>query len=798
MTAGPSASAPGDSWDKLAAYRAKRDAARTPEPMGHRAPGSKSSRRGGPSEGRFVIQEHHARSLHWDLRLEHQGVLASWALPKGLPDVPERNHFAVRTEDHPLEYADFEGAIPKGEYGGGHMAIWDAGRYEAEKWTEAEVKFVLHGARAAGSYALFRTDGRNWMIHRHGTSVRADPLPSSVRPMLAAAGPLPTEEGQWAYEVKWDGVRAILFVEGGRVRVQSRNDLDVTVSYPELAALGEFLGMTTCVLDGEIVALADDGRPSFSRLQHRMHVTDRREAQRRAAAEPVTFVAFDLLYLDGHALAAEPYDVRRERLEALQLSGPGFTTTDSFRDLHGPDVLAAAVQNGLEGVVAKRRAAPYRPGRRGPDWIKVKAVRTQEVVIGGWTEGRGERRGELGALLLGIPEGRGLRYVGKVGTGFGVDDRRALLVALGPLARRTSPFVPLPPEREAAGAHYVRPRLVGEVSFGEWTDADRLRHPVWRGLRPDKTPEDVAVETPGTGGNSARTAIGGRELHVTNLTKVLFPYCGFTKGQLIDYYVRIAPVMLPHLRGRPLTMKRFPDGVDGKAFFEKRVPSHAPDWVRSVEVPSGHAKGGTIPYVLIDDVPTLAWAANLGAVELHVPLWHVGRRRTLPAPPDHMVFDLDPGDGASVVECCVVAGFLRKALARVGTESLAKTSGSKGLQLYATVGPRTTWEALRLRAHELARKLEADHRDLVVSNMRKSLRQGRVLIDWSQNHPAKTTAAVYSVRARPTPTVSTPVTDAEVDRCARRGDPGLLQFETDAVLRRVERHGDLFASLGLA
>ena len=395
--------------------------------------------------------------------------------------------------------------------------------------------------------------------------------------------------------------------------------------------------------------------------------------------------------------------------------------------------------------------------------------------------------------------------MGKVGTGFGVDDRRALLVALGPLARRTSPFVSTPPEREAAGAHYVRPRLVGEVSFGEWTDADRLRHPVWRGLRPDKAPREVAIEAAGEavsggggGTSSTRTAIGGRELHVTNLAKVLYPACGFTKGQLIDYYVRVAPVILPHLKGRPLTMKRFPDGVDGKAFFEKRVPSHAPDWVRSVRVPSGHAEGGTIPYVLIDDVPTLAWAANLGAVELHVPLWHVGRRRTLPAPPDHMVFDLDPGEGASVVECCVVAGLLRRELARGGTESLAKTSGSKGLQLYAPVGPRTTWEALRLRAHDLARKLETDHRDLVVSNMRKSLRRGRVLIDWSQNHPAKTTVAAYSVRARPTPTVSTPVTDAEVDRCARRGDPGLLQFETDAVLRRVVRHGDLFAPLGLA
>ncbi|HXY26908.1 MAG TPA: DNA ligase D, partial [Acidimicrobiales bacterium] len=678
-----------------------------------------------------MIQEHHARSLHWDLRLEHDGVLASWALPKGLPDSPAQNHLAVHTEDHPLEYAEFEGEIPQGEYGGGLTAIWDSGRYDAEKWTESEVKFVLHGTRAAGSFVLFRTEGRNWMIHRHGASVRTDPLPSSVRPMLAVAGGLPDGAdggaGDWAYEVKWDGIRAILFVEGGRVRARSRNDLDLTASFPEVAAVGEFLGMTTCVLDGEIVALGEDGRPSFSALQHRMQVADRREARRRAAAEPVTFVAFDVLYLDGHSLVAEPYDTRRARLESLHLSGPGFTTTDSFTGVPGRDVLAAAEQNGLEGVVAKQRSSPYRAGRRHPDWVKVKAVRTQEVVIGGWTEGRGERRGELGALLLGMPDAGGLRYVGKVGTGFGADDRRALLAALRPLARRTSPFQPPPPGREAAGAHFVRPDLVGEVSYGEWTSAGRLRHPVWRGLRADKAPVDVVVEAGTTtpAASSAHTTIAGRELSVSNLDKVLFPRCGFTKGQLIDYYVRIAPAMLPHLKERPLTMKRFPDGVEGKSFFEKHIPAHAPDWVRSVDVPSRHARGGAIPYVLVDDVPALAWAANLGAVELHVPLWHTGRRRSLPAPPDHMVFDLDPGAGTSIVECCMVAGYLRAELARDGTECLAKTSGSKGLQLYAAVGPHTTWEVLRARAHGLARKLETDHRDLVVSNMRRSLRQGR-------------------------------------------------------------------------
>ena len=387
------------STGKLDTYRAKRNPRKTPEPMGRRRATDKA-------RPRFVIQEHHARSLHWDLRLERDGVLVSWAIPKGLPESPDENRLAVHTEDHPLEYATFEGDIPRGEYGGGRMNIWDTGYYDVEKWSDREVKFVLHGAKASGSFVLFQTKDRNWMIHRHGPSTRSDPLPTSIKPMLAVPGRLPQDDANWAFEIKWDGIRAILFVEGGRVRAQSRNDLDISSSFPELADIGEFLGMTTCVLDGEVVALGEDGRPSFSRLQHRMHVANQREARRRATSDPVSFVAFDLLYLDGHSLLTLPYDDRRARLEALHLSGPTFTTTESFRDVSGRDILAATVQNGLEGVVAKRRDSPYRAGRRHPDWLKVKSFRTQEVVIGGWTEGRGEREGGLGALLLGRPRRR--------------------------------------------------------------------------------------------------------------------------------------------------------------------------------------------------------------------------------------------------------------------------------------------------------------------------------------------------------------------------------------------------------
>ena len=292
--------------------------------------------------------------------------------------------------------------------------------------------------------------------------------------------------------------------------------------------------------------------------------------------------------------------------------------------------------------------------------------------------------------------------------------------------------------------------------------------------------------------DSNRVAVGGRELTVTNLDKVLYPATGFTKGQVIEYYMRIGEVMLPHLADRPITMKRYPNGVDQKYFFEKHSPDHAPEWIPHLDVPSDHGQE-TISYSVIDDQPSLAWAANLAALELHVPLWHAGRRRKLPGPPDHMVFDLDPGEGATIVECSRVAAMIAGQLDEQGLEAWAKTSGSKGLQLYVPLGPRATWDRAREDAHSLARSLEQSSPDLVVSNMRKSLRRGKVLIDWSQNHPAKTTVAVYSLRGRPEPTVSTPVTWEEVNHCAEQGRPELLRFTADDVLGRVAEHGDLFA-----
>jgi bifunctional non-homologous end joining protein LigD len=475
--------------EPLGEYRAKRDFGQTPEPSGDGAPGE-----GAPGP-RFVVQEHHARSLHWDLRLEHDGALASWAVPKGIPPDPAKNHLAVRTEDHPLEYLDFHGDIPEGEYGAGTMRIWDRGTYEPHKFREDEVMVTFHGERLHGRYVLFRTRGKDWMIHRMDPPEDPDrePMPDRIEPMLARSGPLPPDDGRWAYEIKWDGVRAIAYVDGGRMRLASRNGRDITPRYPELREFGRSLGATQTILDGEVVALDENGRPSFQRLQGRMHLTSEHAVRRLAEREPVSYVIFDLLFHDGHSLLALPYAERRERLLALDLNGPTWRTP-AHHVGDGAALLEASRAQGLEGVLAKRLDCPYTPGKRSSAWIKVKNVRRADVVIGGWMPGEGNRSGRIGALLVGYYEEGELRYAGRVGTGFDQAELERLQRLLDPLERPTSPFAGRQPPK---AARFVEPRLVCTVEYSEWTQARTLRHPVYKGLRDDVAPEDVAFDDAG-------------------------------------------------------------------------------------------------------------------------------------------------------------------------------------------------------------------------------------------------------------------------------------------------------------
>jgi bifunctional non-homologous end joining protein LigD len=469
----------------LDSYHRKRDFSATPEPSGDAADADGRT-------ARFVVQEHHARSLHWDLRLERDGVLASWAVPKGIPPDPRKNHLAVRTEDHPIEYLDFHGEIPAGQYGAGTMAIWDHGTYETHKWRDKEVMVTFHGERLEGRYVLFRTDGNNWMIHRMDPPADPDrePMPERIEPMLARTGDLPPDDDRWAYEIKWDGVRAIGYAEGGRLRLASRNGRDITPRYPELRELGRALAGRDAVIDGEVVAFDAEGRPSFQRLQSRMHLTSEHAVRRLSQSDPVAYIIFDLLWLDGHSLMALPYAERRERLLELGLNGATWQTPASHVG-DGAALLAASAARGLEGIIAKRLDCPYTPGRRSTGWVKVKNVRETDVVIGGWLEGEGRRGGRLGALVVGFYEDGELRYAGRVGSGFDEAELNRVGGILAPLARDDSPFTGRQPPGET---HFVEPRLVARVAYGEWTQARTLRHPVYKGLRDDVAPETVVFD----------------------------------------------------------------------------------------------------------------------------------------------------------------------------------------------------------------------------------------------------------------------------------------------------------------
>ncbi|MDQ1182689.1 ATP-dependent DNA ligase [Rhodococcus sp. SORGH_AS_0301] len=463
--------------DSLGPYRGKRTASRTPEPV----PTTSTTRES--ADPIFVIQEHHARRLHYDFRLERDGVLVSWAVPKNLPTDEKKNHLAVHTEDHPMDYASFEGTIPQGEYGGGEVSVWDHGTFTTEKWRDDEVIVELAGERVAGRYALIRTDGDQWLVHR--MTSRPQPtrteLPQHLRPMLASAGTLSgLETDEWSFEGKWDGVRIVATLDHGDVVLESRTGQDLTRRYAGITALAADLSDHAVVLDGEAVVYRADGVTSFQALQD-------------AHPDDVQFICFDILHLDGTDLTGKKFTDRRKILELL-LTGLETATVSPLLPGTAAGALSESERRGWEGIVAKRRDSTYEVGRRSTSWIKVKNWRTQEVVIGGWRAGKGSRTGSIGSLLLGIPSENGLHYVGRVGTGFTERQRADLLTLLRPSVVDESPFDDPLPTADRRDATWVAPTVVGEVRFFEWTDGGSLRHPSWRGLREDKTVEDVHRE----------------------------------------------------------------------------------------------------------------------------------------------------------------------------------------------------------------------------------------------------------------------------------------------------------------
>jgi bifunctional non-homologous end joining protein LigD len=736
---------------------------KTPEPFTGRR-----SRERAPA---FVVQRHHARRLHYDFRLERNGALASWAVPKGVPLEPGARVLAVHVEDHPLDYASFEGEIPKGQYGAGTVEIWDRGTYDlVEEKRDGGLTVRLHGERLDGTWTLVpaKLDGdpKNWLLirKRDGRSAARN----DYKPMLATLSSELPRGDDWLYEVKWDGYRALGYVRAGDARLVSRNGNDLTGRFPVIArALGRAAKSPDCVLDGEVCALDEQGRPSFSAMQQGRPGT------------AIVYAAFDLLEVDGEPIVDRPLGERRDRLQRiLDTRGKVVQVSGAFED--GEALLAAATERGLEGVMAKRAGSRYAEGRRTRDWLKIKTHGRQEFVICGWTRGQGRRSGRLGALVLGAYRGDELRWVGNCGTGFtdrGIDE---VLEKLEPLRRDTSPFavVPRMPKVRSADVIWVEPELVCEVAFAEWTHDDHLRAPSFQGLRDDKPARAVRLERP------AKVEEG--RVRLSNLEKVFWPDEGITKGDLIDYYRAVAPVLVPHLRGRPFTMRRYPDGAFGKAFFQKDAPSHMPDWIRTyraqVSTREAPRRKRWISTPIVDNRDALLWMVNMGCIDMNT--WY--SRVDRPDRPDFVLFDLDPSPGAGFAETVQVALLVKEALDAIGLTSFPKTSSADGMHVLVPVERRYTFDDTREFSEIVAGAIARAHRDLATTEWSKSRRRG-VLIDSNQNGEGKTIASPYSVRPRAGAPVSTPLRWDEVT-----GELDPSAFTMDVVLERVRELGDLF------
>ena len=753
---------------KLAEYKKKRDPKKTPEPFGGKKRGKAPI---------FVVQRHDARRLHYDFRLERNGALASWAVPKGPPLEPGQQHLAVHVEDHPIEYATFEGEIPKGNYGAGTVEIWDNGTYELlEEKKDGGLTVRLHGKRLNGTYALVPAhlsgDEKNWLIVRKkDDTAPAARKPRRYAPMLATlADDVPG--GDWIYEIKWDGYRIIATVAGGDPELRTRKDQDYTKRFENVAKeLVKALKTPDCVVDGEVCALDEEGRPSFSAMQQGKRGT------------PIVYYVFDLLEVEGEPIIDLPLEDRRERLEKLlDKRNKMVRFSETFDD--GESLLEAAEKQGLEGIMAKRLGSRYLPGKRSREWLKIKGHGRQEFVVAGYTRGKGRREGTLGSLVLATYQGGDLVYVGNVGTGFNDREIDRLLKKLKPLERQTPPFrtVPKMPRVKKGDVVWVEPKLVAEVEFVEWTHDGHLRAPSYKGLREDKEATEVRREEP----FPAEVRKGNRVFKPSNVDKLFWPDEGITKGDLLSYYHRVAPVLIPHLKDRPFTMKRYPDGWQGKFFFQKDAPKGMPDWIPTasivVSTREKPRQRRRIDAPLVNDELALLWMVNMGCIDLNT--WY--SRVDKPERPDFVLFDLDPSPDVGFRETVQVALLVKEALDALGLVSFCKTSGADGIHVLAPVERRHTYDDAREFAEIVARALASTHRGLVTTEWSKAKRKG-VLIDANQNGEGKTIASVYSVRPKEGAPVSTPLRWEEVDE---KLDPAALTM--DAVRQRIAEHGDLF------
>jgi bifunctional non-homologous end joining protein LigD len=928
----------------LEEYRRKRDFKQTPEPSGEPAGRADEGRSAWdllPHGHRFCVQKHRATRMHFDFRLEHDGVLLSWAIPRGPTLDPAKKRLAVQTEDHPIDYGEFEGVIPSG-YGAGTVMLWDIGTYEWIKESAADLerslsrgdlKFRLHGSKLSGEFALVRigdrgrqyggsSDGtRNWLMLKkrddsvvegfeaidldvsvktgrslaeiardsggdpremrraraRGESAAPSPQPASGEPprapspMLATPIDKPFSQEGWIFELKYDGIRAMVSVAGDAIRITGRRGGDETSRYPEAGAIRAGIRARQAVIDGELVVLDADGRPSFERLQQRINVVREADVRRVAGAHPVTFVAFDLLQLEGRDLLTTELRIRKKTLRETIVDSPHIMFA-AHVERDGISLFEEARKSGIEGIVGKRADSPYRSGVRSPDWVKIKSWRSQSCVIVGYTAGRGRRSNQLGALILAVFDNGRLVHCGQVGTGFDDKTLRDLKERLRPLVVDVCPLDPVPKTSEPAT--WVKPELVCEVRFSEWTREGMLRHPAFRTLRPDQRIEDTFRESPATAPESPATApapggaarsrrsrkpkptveqsltisakgspggvaggsaagvlgdedaspssntdtpketergggegpprrqdpdiisalqtlrtlhgnahweVAGRRLPLTNLDKVLWPADGLTKRDMIEYYVRMADYMLPSLRDRPLSMQVFPDGINGKSFWRKDKPAHAPAWIDSWTYHGEKTK----TYIVVNEIATLAWVANAGVIDLHP--WH--SRIDQPEAPDWAVFDLDPFEPATFQDVIDIAKLVKAALDHYAMHGVIKTSGQTGLQIYVPIRRGPDYTAVRNWVEEVGRAIDQAAPGRVSWEWAVAKRTGRIRIDYTQNIINKTLAAPYSLRPAPGAPVSTPIAWEELDDPELRPD----RWTITTIAQRVADVGDLFA-----
>jgi bifunctional non-homologous end joining protein LigD len=749
----------------LEKYRKMRDFKRTAEPRGKQAPARARKK---PETRSYVIQRHDARRLHYDFRLELDGVLLSWAVPKGPSMDPRDKRLAVETEPHPLEYGEFEGTIAEGEYGAGTVMIWDRGTWEPEgdprkDYERGRLSFRLQGQKLGGSWHLVRTGAgdrggngkkNNWLLMksrdefaREGGAAPDDtparrkkvvPRPKAPEPELATLVSDAPSGDDWAHELKFDGYRLLVTVHSGEVTLETRNGNDWTKRLPALAATLARLDVDAAVLDGELVALDERGIADFQRLQNSLS-----EGENGGHV----YYAFDLLHLNGKDLRSAPLTERKRALAELLQSAPKDLAPTLRLSEHvvgqGPEFFQKACELGVEGIISKRVSAPYRSGR-GRDWLKIKCNKRQEFVIVGYTDPGGSRS-HLGALLLAVKGEQGFVYSGRVGTGFTEASLAELEQALAPLVVREPSVVNAPRGAAVRGVHWVKPKLVGEVQFTGFTSDGLLRHPTFQGLRVDKRPDDVHAEIPAD--TEAPTAT---DYPLTNPDKVLYPAQRITKRELLDYYALVAGRMLPHVRNRPLTLVRCPNGFDKPCFFQKHPGEGVPEGLRSVPI---REKEGKAPYSVIDDERGLFGLVQLGALEIHT--W--GSRADDPEHPDTVVFDLDPDPSVAFSEVMVTARELRAIFERVKIESFVKTAGGKGLHVCIPILPELAWEQVKDFSRRVAEAMAHQHPDRYLATATKSKRRGKIFIDYLRNARGATFIAPYSTRAREGAPVAVPL-----------------------------------------